>query len=99
MHGVSVDDEASTRQVCPPARSIAAQLITAAERYVWSLDRIAAVIERLTEVRHHPAWVWALLRHRLGWTIQRPKRRATELDQIGSRSPPPCCHRWNTART
>jgi transposase len=33
---------------------------------LWTLDRIATVIERLTGVRHHPAWVWALLHHRLG---------------------------------
>jgi ClpX C4-type zinc finger/Winged helix-turn helix len=39
------------------------------------------VIERLTGVRHHPAHVWALLRHRLGWTVQRPVRRAAERDQ------------------
>jgi transposase len=39
------------------------------------------VIERLTGVRHHPAWVWALLRHRLGWSVQRPVRRAAERDQ------------------
>jgi hypothetical protein len=25
--------------------------------------------------------VWALLHHRLGWTVQRPKRRAAERDQ------------------
>ena len=30
------------------------------------------MIERLTGVRHHPAWVWALLHHRLGWSVQRP---------------------------
>ena len=48
---------------------------------LWTLDRIATVIERLTGVRHHPAHVWALLRHRLGWTVQRPKRRAAERDQ------------------
>ena len=28
---------------------------------LWTLDRIASVIERLTGVRHHPAHVWALL--------------------------------------
>src|SRR5215211_6846445 len=39
---------------------------------LWTLDRIATVIERLTGVQHHPAWVWALLRHRLGWSVQRP---------------------------
>jgi transposase len=48
---------------------------------LWTLERIALVIERLTGVRHHPAWVWALLRHRLGWTVQRPARRAAERDQ------------------
>jgi transposase len=48
---------------------------------LWTLDRIVAVIERLTGVCHHPAHVWALLRHRLGWSVQRPKRRAAERDQ------------------
>jgi transposase len=48
---------------------------------LWTLDRIGLVIERLTGVRHHPAHVWALLRHRLGWTVQRPRRRAAERDQ------------------
>jgi transposase len=48
---------------------------------LWTLDRIALVIERLTGVRHHPAHVWALLHHRLGWSVQRPVRRAAERDQ------------------
>jgi transposase len=48
---------------------------------LWTLARIATVIERLTGVQHHPAWVWALLRHRLGWSVQRPRRRAVERDQ------------------
>jgi len=48
---------------------------------LWTLDRIALVIQRLTGVQHHPAWVWALLRHRLGWSVQRPKRHAAERDQ------------------
>jgi transposase len=50
---------------------------------LWTLDRIATVIERLTGVRHHPAWVWAVLHHRLGWSVQRPIRRAAERDQAG----------------
>jgi hypothetical protein len=37
--------------------------------------------ERLTGVRHHPAWVWALLHYRLGWSVQGPVRRAAERDQ------------------
>jgi transposase len=48
---------------------------------LWTLDRITLLIERLTGVRHHPAHVWAILHHRLGWTVQRPRRRATERDQ------------------
>jgi transposase len=48
---------------------------------LWTLERIAVVIERLTGVRHHSAHVWALLHHRLGWSVQRPIRRAVERDQ------------------
>jgi transposase len=54
---------------------------------LWTLERIALMIERLTGVRHHPAWVWALLHHRLGWSVQRPVRRAAERDQDA-------IHRW-----
>jgi transposase len=49
---------------------------------LWTLERVAVVIERLTGVQHHPAWVWALLRHRLGWSVQRPRRRAAERDEV-----------------
>jgi transposase len=48
---------------------------------LWTLERVAEVIERLTGVHHHPAHVWALLRYRMGWTVQRPSRRAAERDQ------------------
>jgi transposase len=34
---------------------------------LWTLDRIAIVIERLTGVRRHSAHVWALLDYRLGY--------------------------------
>ena len=47
---------------------------------LWTLARIAAVIERLTGVRFHPGHVWYLLRG-LGWSLQRPARRATERDE------------------
>jgi transposase len=47
---------------------------------LWTLDRIAAVIERLTGVRFHPGHVWRLLRG-LGWSLQRPARRAAERDE------------------
>src|SRR5512132_3214507 len=47
---------------------------------LWTLARIAAVIEQLTGVRYHPGHVWRLLR-RQGWSPQRPARRAAERDE------------------
>jgi transposase len=47
---------------------------------LWTLARIAAVIEQLTGVRDHPGQVWRLL-GRLGWSPQRPARRARERDE------------------
>ena len=47
----------------------------------WTLERIAAVIERLTGVAYHPGHVWKLLRRRMGYRLQRPARRATERDE------------------
>jgi transposase len=47
---------------------------------LWTLDRIAQVIQRLTGVGYHPGHVWRLLR-RLGWSLQRPARRAAERDE------------------
>src|SRR5215217_704249 len=48
---------------------------------LWTLARVAQVIERLTGVRHHPGQVWRILR-RLGWSLQRPARRAAERDEV-----------------
>jgi transposase len=48
---------------------------------LWTLERIAVVICQLTGVRHHPGHVWVILRHRLGWSLQRPERRASERDE------------------
>ncbi len=47
---------------------------------LWTLGRIARVIERLTGVGYHPGHVWRLLRQ-LHWSVQRPARRASERDQ------------------
>jgi transposase len=47
----------------------------------WTLDRITSVIERLTGVAYHPGHVWKLLRHRMGYRLQRPARRAVERDE------------------
>jgi transposase len=45
---------------------------------LWTLKRVAEVIERVTGVSYHPARVWHILREGLGWSWQRPARRATE---------------------
>jgi transposase len=48
---------------------------------LWTLERIGVVITQLTGIRHHPGHIWKLLRQRLGWTLQRPERRAIERDE------------------
>jgi len=47
---------------------------------VWTLPRVAEVIQRVTGVSYHPRYVWYLLRQQLCWTWQRPARRAIERD-------------------
>ena len=46
---------------------------------MWTLQRVAEVIEALTGVPYHPGHVWRILRQ-MGWTRQRPARRAVERD-------------------
>jgi transposase len=47
---------------------------------LWTLTRVAEVIQRLTGQRYHPGHVWRILRG-MGWTPQRPTRRALERDE------------------
>jgi transposase len=47
---------------------------------MWTLARVAEVIERTTGVRYSQTQTWTILRQRLGWTRQRPARRAVERD-------------------
>ena len=47
---------------------------------MWTLARVAEVVERVTGVRYSPTQTWQILRQRLGWTRQRPARRAVERD-------------------
>lgn len=44
---------------------------------LWTLPRVAEVIKATTGVDYHPGHVWRLLRQ-MGWSRQRPARRATE---------------------
>jgi transposase len=45
---------------------------------LWTLARVAEMIERVTGVAYHPGHVWYVLRDQLDWTWQRPARRAVE---------------------
>ena len=44
---------------------------------LWTLQRIAQVVHQRFQVLYHPSHVWKLL-GQLGWTCQRPVRRARE---------------------
>jgi transposase len=47
---------------------------------MWTLARVAEVIENVTGVRYSQTQTWTILRERLGWSRQRPARRAIERD-------------------
>jgi transposase len=47
---------------------------------LWTLARIATVIARHFGVTYCPSGVWHLMR-RLGWSPQKPQRRARERDE------------------
>jgi transposase len=47
---------------------------------VWTTKRVAEVIRREFGVSYHPAHVSRLLRQ-IGWTVQKPIRRATQRDE------------------
>jgi transposase len=46
---------------------------------LWTLARVAEVIETVTGVQYHPGHVWRVLRQ-MGWSRQRPARQAIERD-------------------
>jgi transposase len=48
---------------------------------LWTLGRVARVIKRLTGIALPSTTVWRLLHQRLGWTVQRPERKAKERDE------------------
>ena len=56
---------------------------------VWTTLRIAKVIKRKFAVHYHPDHVGRLL-HQLGWSHQKPERRALERDE-------PAIRAWKTA--
>lgn len=48
---------------------------------MWTLARVAEVIERVTGIRYSQTQTWTVLRERLRWSRQRPARRAVERDE------------------
>ncbi|MFG3285183.1 winged helix-turn-helix domain-containing protein [Streptomyces sp. NPDC048111] len=50
------------------------------EADLWTLERVGEVVARVTGVVLSRASVWRLLTGRLGWSLQRPERRAVERD-------------------
>lgn len=51
------------------------------ESDLWTLGRVARVIKRRTGIGLPPTSVWRLLHQRLGWTVQRPERKAKERNE------------------
>lgn len=47
---------------------------------LWTLSRVAKVIERTFGVKYHPGHVWYILRD-MGWSAQKPERQARERDE------------------
>jgi transposase len=47
---------------------------------LWTLPRVAKVVERLTGVRYHSGHVWKVL-GAMDWSLQRPAKRARERDE------------------
>jgi transposase len=48
---------------------------------LWTTARVASVIRKRFGVRYHPDHVGRLL-HQMGWSAQKPERRALERDEV-----------------
>lgn len=57
---------------------------------LWTLPRVAVVIERLTGVRYHPGHVWKIL-GAMNWSAQKPEQQAKERN-------PEQVEYWRTVR-
>ena len=47
---------------------------------LWTLPRVAIVMERLTGTQYHPGHVWKIL-GAMDWSLQRPAKRARQRDE------------------
>ena len=55
---------------------------------IWTLARVAEVIDRRLGVKYNSNYVWYILR-RLGWSCQKPEQQARERDEAA-------IQRWRT---
>ncbi len=55
------------------------------ETELWTLKRISEVIEKEFQVKYHPGHVWKVMKA-MGWTAQKPERRARERDEVAIQS-------------
>jgi transposase len=46
---------------------------------LWTLPRVAKIVERLTGVHYHPGHIWKIL-GAMDWSLQRPAKQARERD-------------------
>ena len=51
---------------------------------LWTLERVSRVIQKEVHVSYHPGHTWKILRS-LGWTNQKPVRRARERNESAIR--------------
>lgn len=49
---------------------------------LWTAKRVTRVIKRHFGVTYHPEHVRKIVKERLGWTSQKPERRARERDEV-----------------
>jgi transposase len=52
---------------------------------LWTTDRVAQLIEHHFGIRYHHDHVGRFLRQRLGWSVQKPHRRARERNEAAIR--------------
>lgn len=50
------------------------------ETELWTLERIANLIEKITGVHYHFCYVWVLL-DKAGWSCQKPQRQSNQRDE------------------
>jgi transposase len=69
----------------PQKQGLLRMLLRGPEAYgwntqVWTTKRIAQLIRRQYGIRYHPDHIGRVL-HQLGWTVQKPERRAVERNE------------------